>query len=247
MCSNPMVRDDVPADQAVTPIASTPMANAGCTRPACRPLPLGMSYPPRPTVHAGCRGSLRYGRTGSRLPGDPAPSTPGTPAHTRRNSNRFSAFMSGTVGAWRSVAPSHQDGRPRGPSATAAGAGVQGRPEGSGRRQHEDGPGGGPTLPGCPVRLRTGTGSDIPDVPAGADHTAPEPSKTAGAGPGPSASGADGGGRWPRAARRNRLDRPPGRRGRAAPIRRPRRRGRAHRRSVAPREPSAPVSPHGAV
>ena len=40
-----MVRDDVPAGQADTPTISTPMANVRRPCPACRPLPLGMSYP----------------------------------------------------------------------------------------------------------------------------------------------------------------------------------------------------------
>lgn len=62
-CLNPMVRDDVPAGQASTPTASTPMANAASSRHADRPSPLGMSYPQAQILHAVGPGSIRYGRT----------------------------------------------------------------------------------------------------------------------------------------------------------------------------------------
>lgn len=70
--------------------------------PACRPLPLGMSYPPALTLHAACTGSLRYGRTTLHYPAPPRAPISGTLRscrNTQRNSRPFRTVALGMVGS----------------------------------------------------------------------------------------------------------------------------------------------------
>src|SRR5690606_29277629 len=133
----------------------------GAPHSACRPLPLGMSYPLRRTVHAAYTGSLRYGRTTPRrraLPHSPESGTKRTRVRTERNPTVLREVARGMV------------------VTVSTGAGLPGprRPLASGDRirawyEHELS---WPTAPGPGPRLVVGVRFDVLDVPAEAGHAA---------------------------------------------------------------------------
>ncbi len=152
-----MVRDDVPAGQAVTPFTGTPMANGRRTCGACRPSSLGMSYPQALTLHAAHPGSLRYGRTPLRPRkglDDPTEGTFRTRRGTLRNPGWFPGVAPGMV-------PSTATPRVPLPRRPLMGSRIQ--------RWYEEELGWA-VVPGAQVRLRTGLRFDVLELPAAAGH-----------------------------------------------------------------------------
>lgn len=129
-----------------------------------------MSYPQGLTLHAAGTGSLRYGRTTLRLPGPPHAPSSGTlrsREDTQRNPKGGPAVAPGMVGSVPMTSTVPLPRRPVDPGAPAAGlrTGPPAGPEVRARHWYENDLG-WPTVPGRPLRLRTGVRFDVLDVPA---------------------------------------------------------------------------------
>lgn len=126
--------------------------------PCVSPLPLGMSYPYAPTLHATRTGSLRYGRTsmpGGTLPHAPFPGTLCVQGNAQRNSRGLVAVAPCMVPTVPVPRRPFDPGDPVDPV-----------------HQWYENELGWAAVPGSPVRLVTGLRFDVLEVPAEAGFAA---------------------------------------------------------------------------